>query len=114
MGEEGKTIYQFYCSQCHGIKGNGKGINYQALTIRPQDHTDASFMSGRTDKQLEDVIRHGGIGVSKSPLMPPWGEVFLEKDIKKLVKYLRTLCSCRFDAIVSDPKLRNVDLQFRE
>jgi len=114
VGEEGKKLYQLYCSPCHGINGNGKGINYQALTIRPQDHTDASYLSVRTDKQLEDAIRLGGLGVSKSPLMPPWGEIIVEKDIKSLVKYLRTLCSCRFDAIVSDPKLRDVDLLFRE
>jgi len=42
------------------------------------------------------VIKEGGFAISKSVLMPPWGDVFTDDEINDLVKYLRDLCKCKF------------------
>lgn len=110
----GETIYKLHCSPCHGITGEGNGPKSAELKINPQDHTNASYMSTRTDNQLENVIRNGGISISKSQLMPAWKDTLSDKQIKAVVKYLRQLCSCKFESIISDSKLRTVDLEFRE
>lgn len=91
----GERIYQWYCTPCHGIKGDGRGFNAKNLDPRPANHTDAEFMSKRTDKDLYDVIRGGGKAVGKSTLMPPWGNTFSKEQIKSLVSYLRKLCKCQ-------------------
>jgi mono/diheme cytochrome c family protein len=113
LAEEGKDLYKLFCSQCHGIAGNGKGINSSALQTNPQNHTDGSYMSSRTDKQLEEVIIAGGIGMSKSPVMPSWEGVFTDEEIDSLVKHLRVLCNCKYESIISNIKLRTVDPNFK-
>lgn len=91
---EGEKIYQWYCSHCHGIKGDGKGFNAKNLDPRPANHTDANFMTKRTDKDLYDAISGGGRAVGKSTLMPPWGNTLSNSQIKSLIQYLRKLCKC--------------------
>ncbi len=90
--EHGKTLYAVYCTQCHGVAGNGKGINSVALPIQPRDHTDTGEMSARTDADLFKAIKHGGKAVNKSVLMPNWDANLNDEDINALVAYLRELC----------------------
>ena len=35
----GKTLYQAYCSPCHGDKGKGDGPAAASLNPKPADHT---------------------------------------------------------------------------
>ncbi len=85
----------WYCTPCHGTKGDGKGFNAKNLDPRPANHTDANFMSKKTDKDLYDAISGGGKAVGKAALMPPWGNTFDKAQIKSLVLYLRNLCKCK-------------------
>ena len=88
--------YKAYCVQCHGMEGNGKGVNIRDMSVQPRDHTDAKAMSGRSDDLLFKAIKEGGSSISKSILMPPWGGTFSDEEIKDLVQHLRTLCKCKF------------------
>ena len=88
--------YKAYCVQCHGLEGNGKGVNIRDMSVQPRDHTDAKAMSGRSDDLLFKAIKEGGASISKSVLMPPWGATLSDEEIKDLVQYLRTLCKCQF------------------
>jgi cytochrome c oxidase cbb3-type subunit 3 len=88
--------YKAYCVQCHGMEGNGKGVNIRDMSVQPRDHTDAKSMSGRSDEMLFKVIKEGGTSISKSNLMPPWAGTFSDEEIKDLVQHLRTLCKCKF------------------
>jgi cytochrome c oxidase cbb3-type subunit 3 len=88
--------YKAYCVQCHGMEGNGKGVNIRDMSVQPRDHTDAKSMSGRSDETLFKVIKEGGSSISKSVLMPPWAGTFSDEEIKDLVGHLRTMCKCKF------------------
>ena len=88
--------YKAYCVQCHGMEGNGKGVNIRDMSVMPRDHTDAKAMSGRSDETLFKVIKEGGPSIDKSILMPPWGETLSDEEIKDLVQLLRMLCKCKF------------------
>lgn len=111
---DGRALYVYWCSQCHGLEGKGDGVNSTPdMLINPRDHTDASYMSERTDMQLEDVIKGGGASVSKSAIMPPWGATLNSDEIKALVAYIRKLCNCQFEGVVSDEKLRKVLPDFK-
>lgn len=89
---EGEQLYQAYCVQCHGVSGDGKGINSAQMTVMPRNHKDRAEMSARTDAELFKVIQQGGPSVNKSVLMPAWGGNLSDEQINALVTHLRTLC----------------------
>jgi len=88
--------YKAYCMQCHGMAGNGKGVNIRDMSVMPRDHTDAKAMSGRSDESLFKVIKEGGPSIEKSVLMPPWDGALSDEEIKDMVQHLRILCKCKF------------------
>ncbi|HEY0941930.1 MAG TPA: cytochrome c [Steroidobacter sp.] len=90
--DRGKELYRIYCTQCHGVLGNGKGVNAATLSVQPRDHTDTAEMSARTDEDLFKAIKHGGKAVNKSVLMPNWNANLGDDDIHLIVAYLRELC----------------------
>ncbi len=87
--------YKTYCWQCHGMRGDGMGLNVQDMSVQPRDHTSAKAMGGRSDADLFKVIKQGGLAIDKSVLMPPWGDTLSDDEIHALVDYLRQLCQCR-------------------
>lgn len=89
--DRGAAIYRALCSQCHGVTGNGQGINAPSLFVSPRDHTSFDEMSALTDDRIATAIKRGGVAVGKSALMPSWGGVLGDDDIQVLVKYLRKL-----------------------
>ena len=91
MEETGRRLYASTCAFCHGIEGDGFGINAPNLPVPPRDHTDASYMNNLTDEQLVAVIRFGGTANGKTAFMPPWRDRFSDREIAALVAYLRTL-----------------------
>lgn len=97
-GEAAADNYKTYCAQCHGTRGDGKGVNARDMSVQPRDHTDAKAMSARSDEQLFKVIKEGGLAIEKSLLMPPWAGTLSDQEIHDLVKYLRELCQCKFGA----------------
>jgi mono/diheme cytochrome c family protein len=94
--ESAKDNYRLYCVQCHGVLGNGEGVNWTSggLTVSPRDHTYAKEMSRLTDEEIRLAIAEGGDAVQKSEQMPAWGKVLSKNDIQGLVRYLRQLCKC--------------------
>lgn len=90
----GQEIYDQLCWRCHGRSGKSDGPVSDAMNPRPRDLTDRAYMSGVSDEELLNVIKHGGSGVGKSPAMMAFKEVLSDEDIRDLVAYLRTLC-CR-------------------
>ena len=89
-----RKTYQWYCAQCHGIEGKGDGINAKFLTVPPRNHTKAMYLETRTNKQLFEAIKFGGLYVGRAPCMPAWGNTISEKTIYQLVLYIRELCQC--------------------
>ena len=88
----GQALYQVFCTQCHGISGDGRGVNTLDMSVLPRNHTDRGEMSARTDADLFKAIQGGGKAVNKSVLMPAWEGNLSEEDIHALVAYLRELC----------------------
>jgi len=95
-GSDAEKNYRLYCVQCHGSRGNGRGINDTAggLSVSPKNHVYAEEMSKLSDEELGTAIAEGGDAVQKSGLMPPWGETLSAQEIDDLVLYLRQLCEC--------------------
>lgn len=85
-----KQVFEFYCAQCHGVNGDGKGINVgKDFATDPRNFTNAADMAKRTDDDIRTVIKDGGPAISKSPLMPPWGATLSAAEINDLLAYIR-------------------------
>ena len=92
--EKSRQVYQRYCAQCHGDEGHGDGINAPYLVVPPRDHTKADYIETRSDQQLFDAIKFGGLAVGRAPCMPAWGHTLDDNMIHSLVSYIRELCEC--------------------
>jgi cytochrome c oxidase cbb3-type subunit III len=94
VSQKTRDTYQWYCSQCHGITGKGDGMNALQLAVPPRNHTKADYLETRTDQQLFEAIKLGGLAVGRAPCMPAWGNTLKDADITGLVNYIRELCHC--------------------
>lgn len=86
-----ELAYRTYCTPCHGLAGNGKGINVPVMSVQPRDHTDTREMGTRSDQDLFNAITGGGPAVGKSALMPKWRSSFSDEQVWALVRHLRKL-----------------------
>jgi mono/diheme cytochrome c family protein len=87
-------LYARHCAACHGASGEGDGWNAEWLPVGPTRHADAASMSRRPDDTLYDGIYAGAWVLDGSPRMPPFGGLLTPPQIRALVAYIRTLCSC--------------------
>ena len=94
--EKTRQVYQRYCTQCHWEEGHGDGINAPYLVVPPRDHTKADYIETRSDQQLFDAIKFGGLAVGRAPCMPAWGHTLDDNMIHSLVSYIRELCECKY------------------
>ena len=96
LAADAATNFKFYCAQCHGLEGKGKGPNVtKDFPVTPRDFTNAKEMSKLTDNYIRGIVMDGGPSQSKSPLMPPWGKTISDADVNGLIKLLRGLCKCK-------------------
>lgn len=90
--ESGRALYDKYCSQCHGAKGDGAGTAALRLKPEPRDFTSGKYKfrttpSGMlpTDADLRKVIREGLPYTS----MPAW-PAFSDEEVQKIIDHLKT------------------------
>jgi cbb3-type cytochrome c oxidase subunit III len=92
---EGRRLFVYYCSGCHGPYGKGDGFTAEALrikhNIRPRDLTDHAYFAPKTDQELYVTVALGGGHMGKSVFMPAWTFTLSPEQIKNLVAYIRVL-----------------------
>ena len=86
----GREVYRHHCSLCHGDTGAGDGFNAYNIDPHPQDLSDPAFQKAKTDADLKDAIRRGGLGVGLSAMMPPYGHTLTPDQIDQVTAYIRT------------------------
>lgn len=93
MAADGRKLYVYYCSACHGPRGKGDGRVSPTLSgdVRPRDLTDTSYMQEKSDQDLYAAIALGGRHAGLSSAMPGWTYELTPEQIRSLISYLRTL-----------------------
>ena len=88
----GQRAYEQYCTGCHGVDGDGKGLAADMLITKPRNFTQGLFKFKLTPTGSlptdEDVLRTITNGVSRTS-MPAWSLV-PESEKLALVQYLKT------------------------
>lgn len=87
----GYKVYQKNCLSCHGEKGDGMGITYQALKTRPRNLTQGLYKFGLgpegslpSDKDFKKILDHGLAGTA----MLPWG--LTDQQSEDVIQYIKT------------------------
>ena len=92
---EGRKLFLFYCTACHGPQGKGNGIYADTVWarshIRPRDLTDSVYLSRKTDQDLYTIISLGGGHMGKSVYMPAWTVTLKPGQIKDVLSYVRVI-----------------------
>lgn len=88
--EEGRHLYQRYCSVCHGSEGRGEGAFFASnLTPPPTDFTAPEWAP--SDDDLVAAITAGSAARAQSDLCPAWGKTFSRIEIQYLAAHIREL-----------------------
>jgi len=71
ISQAARTLFDAYCTTCHGSAGAGDGVAAAGLPVKPASFADAAWQASVTDEHLALVIAEGGAAAGKSPLMVP-------------------------------------------
>lgn len=89
--DKGKTLYEQWCAQCHGYKGNADAYATQFALPKPRDFTFGTFKfhstgsgDSPTDEDMMRTIRKGNPGT----VMPAW-ERFTDEEVKAVIEYIK-------------------------
>jgi cytochrome c oxidase cbb3-type subunit 3 len=81
---DGKSVYRFYCYQCHGYAGNAKTLASTYLNPAPRDFTTATEATLTAERMLKS-IRDGRPGTA----MVKFSSVLTAAEISAVVGYIR-------------------------
>jgi len=87
--EAGQEIHLEHCTECHGYDGKAEVI-VMHMDEPPRDQTDVEYMTTLNDAFLYLAICSGGDAVGRSIIMPAWGDMLTDQEIKDLVAWIRT------------------------
>ncbi len=89
--DRGKVLYDAWCSQCHGIKGDGNGYATDYVFPKPRNFTTGTYKHVTvptgyppTDADIAAIISNGNPGTT----MPAWTR-FSAADVNALVQYIK-------------------------
>lgn len=92
---DGRKLFVFYCTLCHGPQGEGNGILADSLwakhQIRPRNLTDTAYFTPKTDQEIYMTVSLGGDYTAHSELMPGWDAKLSPPEVKDLVSYVRAI-----------------------
>ena len=90
--QSGQQLYQKYCSQCHGDKGDGEGYATPHLLPRPRDFTTGKYKVRSTPtgalpthQDLVSIIKRGMPYTS----MPAWPDL-TDEEVSALAYYIKS------------------------
>jgi len=84
--EQGKTLYQANCANCHGEGGKGDGPEASGLTVALPDFSDQSYMALKSSSDFFQAITQG-----VESEMPAFSDSLSEDQRWALTAYLRSL-----------------------
>lgn len=94
----GSILADKFCSRCHDPESSAERVsNYDNLAVKPHAFTDGATLNKMSDAELLSVIQHGGPALSRSALMPRYGNTLSPVDVQAVIAYIR---------VVSDPPYR--------
>lgn len=93
--ENGRSLYQKGCIECHGAKGSGAppaSTEFKRPDTFP-DFSKCGQTTPETNIEWKAVIVHGGPNFGFSTIMPAFGKLLSDHQVDDLIAYLRSFCT---------------------
>lgn len=87
--KRGAPLHLQHCAACHGVDGKAEVI-VMHMDEPPNDQSDPVYMRTLPDEYLYLVICRGGAAVGKNFIMPKFGDVISDQDIRDIIAWIRT------------------------
>jgi mono/diheme cytochrome c family protein len=88
---QGKRIFYAQCVWCHADSTPAGPSNRSNLKPVPALMNDGSILNSESDEYLQNIITLGGSAVSKSAMMPPYGQTLTTEEIREVIAYTRAM-----------------------
>ncbi len=105
----GFGVYQAKCVSCHGKDGDGTGITYRSLLIKPRNLKQGLYKFGLglngslpSDEDFKNILTHGLWGTA----MLPWG--MNDRDLDSVIQYIKTFAPEVWSGKNYSPSIRPV------
>ncbi len=85
----GAALHLQHCAECHGADGKAEVI-VMHMDTPPKDQSDPVYMKTLADAYLYLAVCKGGVGVGRNFIMPAWGDLLSDQDIKDLIAQIRS------------------------
>ena len=88
---QGKRIFYTQCVWCHADSTPAGPSNRSNLNPMPVLMNDGTVLNRESDDFLENVIALGGSAVSRSAMMPAYGQTLTQQEIQQVIAYTRAI-----------------------
>lgn len=88
---QGKRIFYAQCVWCHADATPAGPSNRSKVTPAPPLMNDGTVLNAESDDYLQNIITLGGSAMGKSPMMPPYGRVLGQDDIRAVIAFTRAI-----------------------
>lgn len=95
---QGKRIFYAQCVWCHADSTPAGPSNRSNLKPVPALMNDGSVLNSESDEYLQNMITLGGSAVSKSAMMPPYGQTLTQEEIRAVIAYTRAIAQPPYQA----------------
>jgi mono/diheme cytochrome c family protein len=88
----GSILADKHCSRCHDPESSPERVsNFENLAVKPHPFTEGNTLNKMSDADLTSIVMHGGPALSRSALMPPYGNTLSAADVRALIAYIRAV-----------------------
>lgn len=95
---QGKRVFYIQCVYCHADSTPAGPSNRSNLKPVPALMNDGTVLNAESDEYLQNIITLGGSAVSKSAMMPPYGQTLTKEEILDLIAYTRAIAQPPYQA----------------
>jgi mono/diheme cytochrome c family protein len=85
--EQGRIVYEAFCTSCHGANGGGDGPEAAGLNPAPMNLTDSAVTADLTSQDIERAVIMGKTDTA----MKGFGGLLTKEDMENLFAYLSAL-----------------------
>lgn len=87
----GELIFSVRCTLCHGEQGRGDGRMARKAEMSNQPLPSDLTSSTVPAEYVRSIVTFGGEVMSRSPMMPPWGQELSRTEMADVVAYVMSL-----------------------
>jgi len=88
---QGKRVFYQQCVWCHADATPAGPSNRSNVTPIPSLLNDGAVLNAESDDYLQNIITLGGSAMGKSAMMPPYGKMLTQDEIRALIAYARAI-----------------------